>query len=197
MTSPSALVNSASLFWSLISGTTCKEISGSLSTSLYLCLYYHFGVRDFPRGEGRECLFWIIALWLHFTKGGGRALLNKHSLWLIYLALVTLGPQFWACSKLFFNTSQLSVEVLLRNQSTVSGRVLLRNQSIVSERALWIPSQLSVEQCCEEPVNCQWRSVVEKPVNCQWKTVVEEPVHCQWKSLVEEPVNCQWRSVVE
>ena len=96
MTSPSALVNSASLFWSLISGTTCKEISGSLSTSLYLCFCYHFGVRDFLRGEGRECLFWIIALWLHFTKGGASA-----------LALVTLGLQ--ACSQLFFNTTLLNV----------------------------------------------------------------------------------------
>ena len=32
-----------------------------------------------------------------------RALINKLSLCLVYLALVTLGLQFWACSKLFFN----------------------------------------------------------------------------------------------
>ena len=81
--------------------------SGRLAARLLVIAWYTlyvFDARDSLWGGGRKGRALLNNCPLtSFCKGRGRALINKHSLWLVYLALVTLGLQFWACSKLFFN----------------------------------------------------------------------------------------------
>ena len=104
------------------------------------------GEIDSPSASYR--LVYFVCLWCagFSVRGGergerGGALINKHSLWLVYLALVTLGLQFWACSKLFFNSLQQNTSQLHQHASLM-GWALFKKWMVTTEPLHRWPSQL-------------------------------------------------------